>query len=90
MPAFATSIQHSTGSPTQSNYATKGNKVKVKLTQPRPTFWDLLGILQASILKWLAFSFSRGSSQPRDQTQVFHIAGGFFTVWATRTAQYLG
>ena len=30
--------------------------------------------------------FSRGSSQPRNQTQVSHIAGGFFTVWATREA----
>ena len=45
------------------------------------------GILQASILEWLAFPFSRESSQPRDQTQVSHIAGGFFTSWATREAQ---
>ena len=36
-------------------------------------------ILQARILEWVAFHFSRGSSQPRDQTQVSHIAGGFFT-----------
>ena len=36
------------------------------------------GILQARILEWVAFPFSRGSSQPRDQTQVLHIAGGFF------------
>ena len=42
------------------------------------------GILQARILEWVAFPFSRGSSQPRDQTQVFHIAGEFFTSWATR------
>ena len=40
MPAIATSVQHSIGSPTQSNYATKGNKVKVKLTQSCPTLWD--------------------------------------------------
>ena len=33
------------------------------------------GILRAKILEWLAFHFSRGSSQPRDQTQVSHIAG---------------
>ena len=45
------------------------------------------GILQARILEWVAFPFSRGSSQPRDQTQVFHIALGFFTSWATREAQ---
>ena len=30
---------------------------------------------------------SRGSFQPRDQTQVSHITGGFFTIWATREAQ---
>ena len=45
------------------------------------------GIFQARILKWVAVPFSRGSSQPRSQTQVFHIAGGFFTIWATREAQ---
>ena len=42
------------------------------------------GILQARILEWVAISFSRGSSQPRDRSQVSHIAGGFFIVWATR------
>ena len=45
------------------------------------------GILQARILEWVAFPFSRGSSQPRDQIQVSHIAGRFFTSWATREAQ---
>ena len=44
------------------------------------------GILQARILEWVASPFSRVSSQPRDQTQVSHIAGGFFTSWATRKA----
>ena len=44
------------------------------------------GILQARILQWVAISSSRGSSQPRDQTQVFHTAGGFFTIWATMQA----
>ena len=42
------------------------------------------GILQARILEWLAIPFSRGFSQPRNQIQVSHIAGGFFTDWATR------
>ena len=37
------------------------------------------GISQAKILEWVAISFSRGSSQPRDQIQVSCIAGGFFT-----------
>ena len=45
------------------------------------------GILQVRILEWVAFPFFRGSSQPRDQTQVSHIAGGFFTSWGTREAQ---
>ena len=39
---------------------------------------------QARILEWVAFPFSRGSSQPRDQTRGSRIAGGFFTSWATR------
>ena len=42
------------------------------------------GIFQARILEWVASSFSRGSSPPRDGTRVSHIAGRFFTVWATR------
>ena len=42
------------------------------------------GIFQARVLEWLAISFSRGSSQPMDQTQVSHIVGRCFTVWATR------
>jgi len=41
---------------------------------------------QARILQWVAIPFSKGSSQPRDQTQVSHIAGRFFTMWATREA----
>ena len=43
-------------------------------------------ILQARILEWVAISFSRGSSQPRDQTQVSCIADRCFTVCATRKA----
>ena len=39
-----------------------------------------MGILQGRILEWMAMPSSRGSSQPRDLTQVPHIAGGFFTV----------
>ena len=45
------------------------------------------GILQARILEWVAFPSSRRTSQPRDQIQVFCIAGGFFTSWATKEAQ---
>ena len=39
-----------------------------------------MGILQARILQWVAMPSPRGSSQPRDQTQVSSIAGSFFTV----------
>ena len=59
---------------------------KVKVTQCptscNPVAYTVLGILQARILEWGAFPFSRGSSQPKDRTQVSLIAGGFFTSWA--------
>ena len=45
------------------------------------------GILQARILEWVAISFSRGSSQPRNPARIFCIAGRFFTDYATREAQ---
>ena len=41
-------------------------------------------IFQARILEWVAISFARGSSQPRDQTRVSCTAGRFFTDWDTR------
>ena len=44
-----------------------------------PTGYTAHGILQARILEWVAFPFSRESSQPRDRTQVSCIEGGFFT-----------
>ena len=47
------------------------------------------GILQPRVPEWVAFPFSRGSFQPPDRTQVSCIAGGFFTIWATREAQSL-
>ena len=52
--------------------------VQSSLTLCNPMDYTVHGILQARILEWGAFPFSRGSSQPRDQTQVSHIAGGFF------------
>jgi len=42
-----------------------------------------MGILQARMLEWVAMPSSRGSSQPRDRTQVSYIGGRFFTIWAT-------
>ena len=67
------------------------------VTKSCPTFCDLMdcslpgssvhGILQARILlEWVAISFSRGSSWPRNWTRVSCIAGRFFTSWATREA----
>ena len=44
-----------------------------------PMDYTVHGIPQVRILEWIAFPFFRGSSQPRDQTQVSCIAGGFFT-----------
>ena len=43
-------------------------------------------ILQARILEWVAFLFSRRFSQHGDRTQASHIVGGFFISWATREA----
>ena len=68
----------------------KWSKVKVAqscLTLCNPMDYTVHGILQARILEWVAFSFSRGSSQPRDRTQVSCIASWFFTSWATREAK---
>ena len=59
------------------------------LTLCNPIDYSVHGILQLRILEWVAFPFSRGSSQPRDQTQLSHIAGGFFTSGATRKALML-
>ena len=74
----------------------RSENLKVKVTQWCPTLCNSMdytvhGILQARILEWVAFSFSRGSSQPKDQTQISRIAGGFFTSWATTEAwEYWG
>ena len=46
------------------------------------------GILQARVLERVAISFSRGSSWPRDRTQVSRIVGRRFTIWATREVLY--
>ena len=47
-----------------------------------PMNYVVHGILQARILEWVAYPFSRVSSQPRNWTRVSCIAGGFFTNWA--------
>ena len=48
---------------------------------------DTKGTFQAKVLEWVTVSFSRGSSQTRDWTQVSRIVGRCFTVWATREAE---
>ena len=53
-----------------------------------PPEFSVHGILQARIQEWVAIAFSRGPSWSRDQTQVFCIAGRFFTNWATREALF--
>ena len=63
--------------------------MKVKVTQLcltlcNPMDYTVHRILQARILEWVPFSFSRGSSQPRDWIQVSCIVGRFCTIWATR------
>ena len=50
---------------------------------------DYRRILQARILEWVAIHFSRGSSQPRDRTQVSRITDIFFASWANREAFYV-
>ena len=49
---------------------------------------SLHGILQARVLEWVAISFSRGSSLPRDRTRVSRIPGRCFNLWATREAMH--
>ena len=73
-------------------------KVKVLVAQYSPTLCDPMdcspsgfsahGILQARILEWVAISFFRGSSPPRDQSLFSCISGRFFTIWVTREAQF--
>ena len=67
----------------QSNFDRSGNTgtwnlVKVAQSCPTlcdPTDYTVHGILQARILEWVAFPFSRESSQPRDQTHVSRVSG---------------
>ena len=54
---------------------------------PWTVAYEALSMGFSRILEWVAISFSRGSSQPRDRTWVSRIAGRCFTVWATREAQ---
>ena len=72
--------------------------LKSEVTQSCPTLCDPMdcsllgssihGIFQARILEWVAISFSKRSSWPRDWTWVSYIVGRCFTVWATGDARY--
>ena len=64
----------------QQQYMLQVYNMKAKITQScltlcNPMDYTVHGILQARILEWVAFPFSRGSSQQRDQTQVSRTAG---------------
>ena len=70
------------------------SKTESEVTQSCPTLCNptdyslpgssVHGIFQARVLEWVAIAFSRGSSWPRDWTQVSRIVGRGFTIWATR------
>ena len=72
--------------------------ISYMIAQSCLTLWDPVdcspsgssahGILQVRILKWVAMPSSRGSSQPRNQTQVSCITGRFFTDWATKEVSW--
>ena len=65
-----------------TDFLIKWSKVKVAQLCPtvcNPMAYTVHGIFQARILECLAFPFSKGSSKPRDRTQVSHSAGRFFT-----------
>ena len=69
----------------------KRSEVKVAQSTLRdPMDYTVHGILQARILEWIAFPFSRGSSQPRVPIQVSRIAREFFTKGVTREAHVKG
>ena len=63
--------------------------VHAKSLQSCPTLCNPMDFTWPWILDWVAFPFSRGSSQPRGWTQVSCIAGSFFTSCATREALYI-
>ena len=77
---------------TMKTWKVKTYKSESEATQSCPTLCDpkdcpgssVQEILQAMVLEWFAISFSRGSSQPRDQAQASRIVGRHFTIWARK------
>ena len=88
---FFLDIKHIHSNNNNTNYLL--DLVSSKVAQSCPTLCSPMdcslpgssvhGIFQARVLEWVAISFSRGSSRPRDWTQVFSIADRRFTVWTT-------
>ena len=80
----------------ERQYKGMGLRSESEVAQSCPTLCDPMdcsllgfsvhGIFQARVLEWVAISFSRGSFWLRDRTQVSHIVGKRFTLWATREA----
>ena len=69
-------------------------EVKIKVMQSCPTLYNPMsysvhGNSPTRILEWIAMPSSRGSSQPRDQTHVFHIPGKFFTISESVTHSFM-
>ena len=81
----------------QLSYSPQGKESESEVAQSCPTLSgpvdcslpgsSLHGIFQARILEWVAISFSRASSQPRDRTEVSLIGGRRFNLWATRDSK---
>ena len=65
------------------------SRVRLLVTPWAVPYYSPPGISQAGVLEWVAISFSRGSSQPRDRSQVSCIIGRSFTIWATKECSHL-
>ena len=63
--------------------------VRLLMTPWAVAYYSPPGISQAGVLEWVAISFSRGSSRPRDRSQVSCIIGRSFTIWATKEGSHL-
>ena len=77
--ALSCALRSSHGGKLYVMYIVKVKATRFCSTPCNPMDCTVRGILQARILERVAFSFSKGSSQPRDRTQISGIAGGFFT-----------
>ena len=93
-PQVLTRTAPAEGPPDAGRLRARGSVSEGEVVQSCPTLFDLMdcslpgsslhGVFQARVLEWFAISFSRGSSHPRDRSQVSRIVGRRFTVLATR------